>query len=219
MAVEVSMDKVGILCEKDSVMMHEFSRLSLDRIKGHSLLSVTISFFSSYMETNVKKEVEKDRLIIKEAAAAFAAGRPACDLDLEDIFEKTKKIDKEFLDNLMIPSFSFSVRYSDFADIRIQRIWRIARSVYALLGKWPDGAPFAEAAKKAYAGKAFNELIVEILHLYSLETRMLGDAIRSPFHKAMSAAVEALFQAMEETMEEMADDYTKKIYGDEIIHV
>ena len=207
------MDKVGILCEKDSIMMHEFSRLSLDRIKGHSLLSVTISFFSSYMEANVRKEVEKDRLIIKEAAAAFEAGRPACDLDLEDIFEKTKKVDKEFLDNLMIPSFSFSVRYSDFADIRIQRIWRISRSVYALLGKWPDGAPFADAAKKAYAGKTFKELIVEILHLYNLETRMLGDAIRSPFHKAISAYVEALFQAMEETTEEMASDYTKKIYG------
>lgn len=213
------MDKVGILCEKDSIMMHEFSRLSLDRIKGHSLLSVAISFISSYMEANVRKEVEKDRLIIEEAAAAFEAGRPACDLDLEDIFEKTKKVDKEFLDNLMIPSFSFSVRYSDFADIRIQRIWRISRSVYALLGKWPDGALFAEAAKKAYAGKAFKELIMEILHLYNLETRMLGDAIRSPFHKTINAYVETLFHAMEETTEEMASGYTKKIYGDEIIHV
>jgi hypothetical protein len=214
------MDKVGILCEKDSVMMHEFSRLSLDRIKGHSsLLSVTISVFSSYMEANVKKEVEKDRLIIEESAAAFAAGRPACDLDLEDIFEKTKEVDKKFLDSLMVPSFSFSVHYSDFADIRIQRIWRIARSVYALLGKWPDGAPFAEAAKKAYARKAFNELLTEILHLYTLETRMLGDAIRSPFHKSISTAVEALFQAMEATTEEVASGYTKEIYGEKIIHV
>jgi hypothetical protein len=213
------MDKVGILCEKNSVMMHEFSRLSLDRIKGRSLLSVTITFFSSYMDANVKKEVEKDRLIIKEAAAAFSAGRPACDLDLEEIFERTKTVDKKFLDNLMIPAFSFSVRYSDFADIRIQRIWRIARSVYTLLEKWPDGAPFAEAVKKAYAGKTFKELIVEILHLYSLETRMLGDAIRSPFHKAISAYVEALFRAMEETTEQMANGYTKKIYGEEIIHV
>jgi len=214
------MDKVGILCRKDSIMMHEFSRLSLDRIKGHSsLLSVTVSFFSSYMEANVKKEVEKDRLIIEEAAAAFKAGRPACDLDLEDIFEKTKEVDKKFLDSLMVPSFSFSVHYSDFADIRIQRIWRIARSVYALLGKWPDGAPFADAAKKAYARKTFKELLVEILHLYNLETRILGDAIRSPFHNAISTYVEALFHAMEETTEELANDYAKEIYGEEIIHV
>jgi hypothetical protein len=207
------MDKVGILCEKDSTMMHEFSRLSLDRISGRSLLSVAISFFSSYLETNVQKEVEKDRLIIEEAAAAFESGQEACDLDLEDIFEKTKKIDKAFLDNLMIPSFSISVRYSDFADIRIQRIWRISRTVYSLLGNWPDGTQFTDAVRAAYTGKEFKEIIVEILRLYGLETRMLGDAVRSPFHKAIRAYVETLFHAMEEAMEEVANSYTKKIYG------
>jgi hypothetical protein len=212
------MDKVGILCEKDSALMHEFSKRSLDRIRGHSLLSITLSFFSTYMEANVKKEVEKDRLIIEEAAAAFEAGQAACDLDLEDIFEKTKVVDKAFLDNLLIPSFTISVRYSDFADIRIQRIWRISRTVYAVLGKWPDAASFTDAVRKAYTGKEFKEIIVEILHLYNLETRMLGNSIRSPFHKAISAYVETLFQAMEEAMEELANIYTQKIFGDEIVY-
>jgi hypothetical protein len=207
------MDRVGILCRKDSAMMHEFSRRSLLRINGHSLLSRTLSFFSAYLEANVKKEVEKDRLIIGEAAAAFEAGRPACDLDLEDIFEKTKKVDKAFLDGLRIPSFSLSVHYSDFADIRIQRIWRISRTVYALLGKWPDSETFFGAARKAYAGDAFRKIIKEILHLYNLETRMLGDAIRSPFQTAIRAFVETLYHAMEETTEELSNDYTNKIYG------
>jgi hypothetical protein len=207
------MDKVGVLCEKDHVMMHEFSRSSLERVSGHSLLSLTLSFFSGYMEANVKKEVEKDRLIITEAASAFETGRPACDLDLEDIFEKTKKIDKAFLNSLTIPSFAIHVRYSDFADIRIQRIWRIARTVYSLLGRWPDGATFADAARKAYARKEFKEIIVEILHLYSLETRMLGDSIRSPFHKAISAYAETVFHAMEQTMDKLANSYTEKIFG------
>ena len=212
------MDKLGILCKKDSDMMHEFSRRSLDHIKGHSLLSVTLSFFSTYMEGNVKKEVEKDRLIIEEAAGAFEAGQPACDLDLEDIFEKTKKIDKAFLDNLMIPSFSISIRYSEFADIRIQRIWRISRTVYALLRKWPEAASFSDAARNAYAEKEFKEILVEILHLYNLETRMLSHAIRSPFTKALGAYVETLFQAMEAVTEELADVYTNKIYGDKIVY-
>jgi hypothetical protein len=207
------MDKIGILCDKDRVMMHEFSRRSLDRIGGRSLLSAALSFFSSYMEANVKKETDKDRLIIEEAAAAFAAGRPACDLDLEDVFEKTKKIDKAFLDNLMVPPFSISVHYSDFVDIRIQRIWRISRTVYDLLGNWQGEARFADVAKKAYAEKEFRDIIAEILHLYSLETRMLGDAIRSPFRIAIGAYVETLYYAMEEAVDELANDYTKKIYG------
>ena len=207
------MDKIGILCDNDRVMMHEFSRLSLARIGGRSLLSAALSFFSSYMEANVKKETDKDRLIIEEAADAFEAGRPACDLDLEDVFEKTKKIDKAFLDNLMVPSFSLSVHYGDFVDIRIQRIWRISRTVYDLLGKWPDGATFADAAKKTYAEKEFKDIIAEILHLYSLETRMLGDAVRSPFRRAIGAYVETLYHAMEETVDDLANDYAKKIYG------
>ena len=207
------MDRVGILCEKDSTMMHEFSRRSLDRINRHSLLSLALTFFSAYLEANVRKEVEKDRLIIGEAAAAFEAGRPACDLDLEAIFEKTKEIDKTFLADLMIPPFSISVHYSDFADIRIQRIWRISRTVYALLGKWPDNEAFFDAVKRSYTGEVFKEIIKEILHLYNLETRMLGDAIRSPFQTALRAGIETVFHAMEETMEELSNECTMKIYG------
>jgi hypothetical protein len=212
------MDRVGILCGKDSEMMLEFSRRSVEALHGHSFLSLTLSFFSSYLDGNVKKEIDKDRLIIEEAARAYASGRPACDLDLEDIFEKTKTVDKAFLDGLHIPSFSLSIRYSDFSDIRIQRIWRIARTVYALLRKWPDTASFSDAVRSAYTEKEFKEIIVEILHLYTLETKMLGDAIRSPFHKAISAYLDALFEAMESVMDELAALYTKMIYGDKIVH-
>ncbi|HET6365084.1 MAG TPA: hypothetical protein VFG02_08535 [Nitrospirota bacterium] len=214
------MDKVTILCDKDRSMMYEFSRRSLDRASGRSLSLVTLPFFSTYMDANVKKEVEKDRLIIEEAAEAYKAGKPACDLDLEEIFDKTKQVDKTFLDNLLIPSFSLSVRYSDFADIRIQRIWRISRTVYTLLANWRDTASFTDAARKAYTGDKFKEILAEILHLYNQETRMLSKSIRlfSPFNKAVSTYVENLFQAMEETTEDMADIYTKKIFGDEIVY-
>jgi hypothetical protein len=214
------MDRVTVLCDKDRDMMYEFSRRSLERVSGRSPLLISLPFFSTYMEANVKKEVEKDRLIIEEAAQAYMAGRPACDLDLEDIFEKTKQVDKAFLDNLPIPSFSLSLRYSDFADIRIQRIWRISRTVYALLANWRDTASFTDAARKAYTGEAFKDILAEILHLYNEETRMLSKSIRlfSPFSKAVSSYVETLFQAMEATTEDMADVYTKKIYGDKIVY-
>jgi hypothetical protein len=207
------MDKIGILCSKDRDMLHEFSRRSIERIKGNPLLSLTMSFFSSYVEGNVKKEVEKDCLIITEAANAFETGRPVCDLDLEDIFEKTKKVDKQFLGNLMLPPFSISVRYSDFADIRIQRIWRISRTVYALLRNWTDSASFTDVVRKTYTEQEFQAVLIEILHLYNLETRMLGDAIRSPLHKAISAAGETLYQSMEDTMEELTEAYSQKIFA------
>lgn len=212
------MDRISILCDKDRGMLREFSQRSIDRIQGSPLLSLTLSFFSTYQDANVRKEVEKDRLIIKETARAFEAGRPVCDLDLEDIFEKTKTVDKAFLDSLMIPPFSISVRYSDIADIRIQRIWRISRAVYVLLGNWPDSASFIDCVRTAYTEKEFKALLLEVLHLYTLETRMLGDAIRSPFHKAIHAYSEALFQAMEHTREELSQTYSAKIFGDKTVY-
>lgn len=218
MRVDGIMDKVRLLCEKDSEMMHEFSRRSLRIVHARSLLSVTLSFFSSYLEGNIKKEVDKDGLIIREAAAAYAAGRPACDLNLEELFEMTKKIDTTFLENLLIPSFTMSVRYSDFADIRIQRIWLIIRTVYALLMHWPDTASFRDAVTKAFSGEEFRVLVTEILHLYDLETRMLEDSIRSPFHKSISEYLESVYQAMESVKRELADEYTDIFFGDRTVH-
>jgi hypothetical protein len=191
-------DKASILCEKDRDMMYEFQRRSLDRITGQSLLLATLPFFSGYLDANVKKETDKDRLIIEEATHAYRTGAPACDLDLEDIFEKTKQVDRAFLNNLPIPSLRF-VRYSEFADIRIQRIWRISKTVYALLQNWPDTASFTDAVKNAYTENTFREIIAEILRLYNQETRMLSKSIRlfPPFNKAVNSYGETLFQAME----------------------
>lgn len=212
------MDKALILSGKDSELMHEFSRRSLELVHVSSFLSVSLSFFSSYLEGNIRKEVDKDRLIIHEAAAAFAAGRPACDVDLEDVFERTKTIDKAFLDSLLIPSFAISVRYSDFADIRIQRIWLIVRTVYALLRHWPEGATLKDAVTAAYSQQEFRAVVLEMLHLYNLETRMLKDSIRSPFHGSISKYLEALYQAMESVMNDLADEYVKTLYGGTIVH-
>ena len=209
------MDRTGILCEKDRTMLNEFSRRSFERLAGHSLLTA-LPFFSSYYDANIRKEADKDRLIIEEAAAAFEAGKPAFDLDLEAIFERTKTVDTAFLKNLKIPSFSKTVRYNDIADIRIRRIWRISRTVYDLLKNWPDSAAFADAVRNAYTEREFNEVITDILHLYNQETRMLGRSLRllPPFNRAMSSFSVALFQAMEEATEGMADTYARKLFGD-----
>ena len=213
------MDRVAILCKKDKGMMESFSRLSLRRAGHRSLLLIGLPFFSSYLEANVKKEVDKDRLIIETTAQEYFAGKPRCELDLEDMFERTKQVDKAFLSSLMIPSFSFHVRYSDFADIRIQRIWLISKTVYALLAKWPETASFANAVRNAYSGGQFKERLTDILHLYNEETKILSKSLRlGPLNNAVGAYAETMYQAMEEITMKITERYTKKIYGDQTVH-
>ncbi len=211
------MDKVAVLCAKDSDMMNEFSRRSFSRITNRSLLP---AFFSVYQDANVKKEIDKDRLIIEEAAHFFETCKPVCDLDLEAIFEKTKTIDKAFLDNLLLPSLVLSVRYSDFADIRIQRIWVLSRTVYTILTNWQHAATFSDAVRNSYTGIKFKKIIAEILHLYSEETRMLSSSIRlfGTVSKSVSAYTDALYKVMEDVTDDIAELYTNKIFGDKTIY-
>ena len=201
--------------------MYSFSQQSVSRASSHSLLLTALPFFSAYLDANVKKEVDKDRLIIEIAAGEYRAGTPLGEVNLEDIFEKTKQIDKAFLKKIFIPSLSFSLRYSDFADIRIQRIWLISNTVFTLLENWPDTASFADAVKNAYTDTKFKERLIDILHLYNEETRMLSKSLRlfGPLNKAVVSAAETLYRAMEEITEGIAALTTKKIYGDQIVHV
>ena len=126
-------------------------------------------------------------------------------------------MDRQFIQSLRVPSFSLSLRYGDIADIRIQRIWRISRSVYDLLKKWPDTGSFADIARQVYTAKEFKDILMDILRLYNQETRMLSRSIRllPPFNSAMSSVAETLFQAMESVTEGMADTYTTHLFGDE----
>ncbi len=213
------MDKLGILCDKDSHMMFEFSRQSLDRLGSQALLLGGLPFFSTYLDANVKKEVDKDRLIIGEGYSAHGSGKPVCDLDLEDIFDKTKEIDKIFLKRLPLSS-SFIVCYSDFADIRLRRIWVISKTVYALLEHWPDSSTFEDAVRRTYTEDRFKGIISEILHLYSEETRMLGQSLRlmPPLNAVAQNFTEKLYTAMEGVTGDIAAHYAGKIFGEKNVY-
>jgi hypothetical protein len=213
-------DRVAVLCEKDRDLLHRFSQQSLNRAEKSTLLLTALPFFSGYLEANVKKEIDKDRLIIETASKEYAAGKEACELDLEEIFERTKSVDRAFMDTLFIPTLSFHVRYSDFADIRIQRIWLIAKTVYGLLKHWPDTASFPEAVRAAYSEPDFRERLADILHLYNEETRILSKSIRlfGPLNKTVNSFADAMYQAMEDITGDISARSANIIYGDQTVH-
>jgi len=68
-------DNVGMVCAKDNDFLHDYSRRCIERLTGHSLLTATFPFLSAYLEANIKKETDKDRLIIEHAPEALAAGK------------------------------------------------------------------------------------------------------------------------------------------------
>jgi hypothetical protein len=210
-------DNVGILCDKDSDFLHDYSRRCIERLTGHSLLPIPLPFLSAYLEANIKKETDKDRLIIEYAAEALAAGKEPGDVDIEELFDRTKTVDRAFVRRLLIPSFSILVRYEDIADIRKERIARLSTTAGEVLKAWEGCCSFSEVVRKTYPEPQFREIILDILHLYNLETRTLTGSIKffSPFNRAIGLFAGNLFDTMETVAEAMVDEYAARLFRGE----
>lgn len=209
------MDKVAELCARDKDVLYKFSNLTLKRLRGISHLVRPLKIFQQHMDINVVKEVEKDRLIVEYACSVFHLGGEIGPTYVEEVFEKTKDVDREYLRKMSLPLLSIELRYEDIADIRKQRIGCLSQAVHNLLSWWDDSGSFEEAVKTTFSARRFQETISDILHLYSLETLKLTGSIKliPPLRKVMNSFSEALFKAMEESIKEVAEGCVEKIYG------
>ena len=207
---------VGALCDHDKVMMLEFSGVCVRRLGRHLPLKFFLSLFQHVLDANVLKEIEKDRLIIEHAAARCERGVDRAAVAVDELFEKTKGIDDEFIRKLSTPLLSIEVRYEDFAEIRKKRIVSFVDMVFDVMGKWQDVLSFADNVKNTYAEKNYREVLREVLHLYNIETRMLSNSFTffGPAGRVKDLFAEKLFTTMEKTAEDIAAEYTRKVYED-----
>jgi len=209
------MDKVAELCSRDKDVLYKFSDLTFRRLRGISHLVRPLKIFQQHMDINVGKEVEKDRLIVEYACSVFHLGGEIGPAYVDEVFEKTKDVDREYIKKMSLPLVSIEVRYEDIADIRKQRISCLSQAVHSLLSWWDDSGSFEEAVKTTFSAGRFQETISNILHLYSLETLKLTGSIKliPPLRKVMNSFSQALFEAMEESTKELAAECMEKIYG------
>ncbi len=203
------------LCEHDRELMIEFSKLCVGRLGKHLSLKFFLSLFQHVLDANVHKEIEKDRLIIRRAAAWFDMGRNRIALDVDGLFEMTRDIDNDFIKKLSTPLFSIDVRYEDFSEIRKRRIVSLANMVFDLSANWQDTLSFNDNVRSTYPEKKYCEVLDELLHLYNVETRMLSHSFtfHGPAGRIKDLFAEKLFATMEKTSAEIAAKYTRKIYG------
>lgn len=208
------MTKAEVLCERDRAMLTAFSKRALSHITGRSFNALPLPFVTEYMNANVMKEVEKDRIIIEHAIAAFKAGTSVDQLAVDDIFEMTKTVDRTFVKGLMIPSLMIRVRYEDIADIRKKRIRCLSKAVFNLMENWADELSFDAGIRQSYSGQEFKAAMAEILHLFNQETRALTSSINflNPFHTAIKFFAQTLFDAMETAAKELATDCATTIF-------
>ena len=208
------MNKLDVLVKKNREMLHEFSSRCIGLIEDHGPLNVLLAPFHRFLEANVEKEADKDRLIIECAVAAYHAGMDLRAINREELFEKTKQVDAAFLKKASLPPLP-GVRYQDFSEIRKVRIDVLFGTVYDLMKNWNEDHSLSEAVRKTYSPEQFSKILLDIFHLYRMETTIVEASIELPLpaKHVKDRIAPNLYEVMELVAEEIAKEYTKTIFA------
>jgi hypothetical protein len=199
----------------DRDLLFLFSDRCLERITGRSALELPVSLSGNYLRENVEKEVEKDRMVIERAVGAFQNGTTVDDGVIRELFERSKAVDRAFLQQVVLPSLSIQIQYDDIQHIRMKRFHYLAGFVGDLLAVWKETASFPAAVCELYTPDQFTGLVGEILFLYCIETKRLRNSVRFlyPFNRAMDQFIDELVEAMEIERREVAGAMTHRIFS------
>ena len=125
------------------------------------------------LAANLAKEVRKDTIVIRAAAAPADAG-------LDVLVERTKSIDRDFLRRVARFPVEIVIRYEEIEPVRRRRIERLLAAAQRVLAAWAPGQGAREALCAAFPGAQLEALLHELLSLYGEETLALSRSVRVP---------------------------------------
>lgn len=195
-------------------MMQTFGARVVEDLKDYTLFKLLLPAFRSFIVLDIKKEVEKNRLVISSAAAAHRAGRSPDDADTRQLLEQAREIDHAFLRETAVFPIAIDIRYRDVEPIRRERIERHIAAVYRLLVQWDVTPRFRAAVAAIYNRDQFADLLRGILGLYALETKLLSASVDMPwvFTGARDSLADTIYAVMERAAVQLASELADHVY-------
>jgi len=205
-------DKVRVLCAMSGAMMQEFSTRTAARLGDYTLFRLLLPAFRAFLDINVRKEIEKDRLVI--ACAAQRAGSAPQEADIQRLLQQAREIDRQFLQQAAVFPVSIHIEYRDIEEFRRRRIERLLELSGRVLAQWETTPRFRAAVAGLYAPDEFRAVLHEILELYSAETKMLSRSVHIPqiFNFARDSLSETVHTVMVGVAKGLAGELTRKVY-------
>jgi len=203
------MDKAGLLCVMDRYMLEEFSRRTIAGLRNYALFNLLLGPLRDFLKSNVEKEIEKDRHVILHAASLVQSEKFPTSQDTQHLLVLARDIDRTFLQQTIKLPIELNIQYEEIESIRQQRIQSMLQESHHLFREWREMRCFRNALAMLYDAPQFAKLMFDILHLFSLETRMLSQAVRMP--GLISFAREPLTQTVYVVMESVAHDLSTEL--------
>jgi hypothetical protein len=195
-------------------MMQEFSARTATRLGDYTLFRLLLPAFRAFLDINVRKEIEKDRLVILRAATAQRTGSVPQETDIQKLLQQAREIDQQFLQQAAVFPVSIHIEYRDIEQFRRRRIERLLELAGCLLTQWEVTPRFRTTVASLYTPDAFRALLREILELYSAETKMLSHSVHIPqvFNFARDSLTETVHTVMVSVAKGLAGELTHKVY-------
>ena len=203
------MNKVNVLCAMNRAMMEAFSQRTVEGLKDHTLFRLALPPFQSFLDINVRKEVEKDRLVIVQAAMLQQSGTEPGPDHVAALLHEARQIDETFVRKAAVFPIDIHIQYQDIEHYRKQRIELLLRTSYRIFTQWQEVSSFRAAVNEIYNEVQFQNLLHDILRLYAMETRMLSRSVRIP--RLLSLARDAVTQTITNVMEQEAKALAKSL--------
>jgi hypothetical protein len=198
----------------DAAMMREFSARTIRRLEDHSLFRLLLPVFRSFLEINVHKEIDKDRLAILHAATVQRAGGTPGPADVETLLQQAREIDQRFLRDAAVFPVNIRIEYRDIESFRRRRVEMLLAASHALFARWEVTPRFREAVALLYSRGEFEALLREVMQLYGAETRALSRSVRIPsiFNLARDSISETVNSVMTGVAADLAGELTRQVY-------
>lgn len=205
------MDKTAVLCRMNRLMMEEFSRRTIAGLQRHTLFRVMLPIFNSFLELNVRKEVEKDRQVIMRAEELYLSGTTPGDQDVRGLLQQAKEVDRAFLQQVSIFPIAIKIDYAEIEKVRHLRVGHLLHESHRILSQWANSRKFTTTISELYDADEFNAILYDILRLYSVETESLSHSVRLP--AVMFVARNSLTRTVSTTMQDAAKSLAAQITG------
>lgn len=201
------MERVAVLTDLNRRMLEAFSRRTTEKLRAVLPLRVALPHLEPFLAANVAKEVRKDAVAIRRAGEALAAGERPGQGALQQIFETTQEIDRDFLRTIDRFPVRIRIPYDRIAPVRLQRIERVFDLAYRILREWRAGCRLRDALGK----EELEQYLLKVLELYVQESVALGHSVTLP--ALLEPVRERLARSLRGVMNDVTVSLAREIAG------
>lgn len=208
------MDRANALTRVNGRILAAYSVRTITALRDSLPLRLALPHLEPVLTLNLDKEIRKDTLVIRRAAAALTAGAPLDLADVQRLFAETQAIDQDFIARVNSFPVRVVIRYAEIEPLRTRRIECLAAVAYRTLAAWRENPSLRAALRATYSQLDFERVASEVFDLYAREVRALCRSVRLPTLLAplRESFAQTLLDVMNGVGSRLVRDITHDVY-------